>query len=140
MERSLNPYAANNDGSLCCKDRYKNCKSIVANFTKELEFIEGIQFSTLLTIIYILTYNHVFLFIERILFEYSEEVLEEHLEEQFQCSELDEGSEHQLEISEDRVVRIKVAFRLFTKVLQLNRYRIIKGIYLKLRRRRRKYS
>ena len=53
------------------------------------------------------------LFVNKIL----EEVLEEHLTN---CSELDEGSEHQLAISEDRVVKIKIAFRLFTKVSKID--------------------
>ena len=53
------------------------------------------------------------LFVNKIL----EEVLEEHLTN---CSELDEGSEHQLQISEGRVVKIKIAFRLFTKVSKID--------------------
>ena len=53
------------------------------------------------------------LFVNKIL----EEVLEEHLTN---CSELDVGSEHQLEISEGRVVKIKIAFRLFTKVRNID--------------------
>lgn len=36
------------------------------------------------------------------------------------CSELEEGSEHHFEISEERVVKIKIAFRLFTKVIGIS--------------------